>query len=70
MPNPTNGMVTVMSSFSIGKIVIHDAAGNRILQVEPHAIKATLDLSSLPSGVYMISIVTNRGTVHKRLIKK
>ena len=70
MPNPATEQVTVMSSFRIGKVTVYDAAGNRILRTEPNGMSATIDLSTLPSGVYIVSIATNRGTVHKRLIKK
>lgn len=70
MPNPAQDRVTVMSSFRIRKVVFYDASGNKVLQVEPNDIHAALDLSTLPSGVYIISIMTNRGSVNKQLIKK
>ena len=70
MPNPATEQVTVMSSFRIGKVTVYDAAGNRILRTEPNGMSTTIDLTTLPSGVYIVSIATNRGTVHKRLIKK
>ena len=59
-----------MSSYRIGKVVVYDLAGNKIMQAEPHELSVTIDLSPLPSGVYMVAIVTNRGTAHKRLIKE
>lgn len=68
MPNPARGRVTVASSFRIGKVTVCDAAGNTVISCEPKEMSVSFDVSMLPKGIYVVTIATNRGIVHKRLI--
>ena len=70
MPNPASSRVTVASSFRINKVAIYDASGNMVLFSEPKEMSASFDISMLPKGVYVVSISTNKGVAHKRLIVK
>ena len=70
MPNPAQDKVTVTSSFRISSVVVFDALGHVVMSCKPDSASSTLDISSLPKGVYVVAIVTPQGTVHKRLIKE
>lgn len=53
-PNPTNGLVTIISSNS-GKYVITDIVGHvlKVIELE-QSIETTVDLGALPNGVYWL----------------
>lgn len=70
MPNPAQEKVTVTSSFRISSVVVFDALGHVVMSCKPDSASSTLDITSLPKGVYVVAIVTPQGTVHKRLIKE
>ena len=70
MPNPASETVTVASSFRIGDVEVYTLEGRRILASRVDGISTTLDISSLPTGTYIVRIATNNGTAYKKLIVK
>ena len=73
-PNPTNGMINVQClMINVQNIEIFDVMGKTVTVETWHAAslqpKTTLDLSTLPSGVYFIRIQTENGTITKKVIK-
>ena len=78
-PNPTSGDLFIdydASSQGTHSIVLRDVVGNEILRLHDETIgghSIVLDgFENLNSGVYMISIINNRGEVIKqeKVIKK
>ena len=65
-PNPTNGVVTIASEEAT-RVEVMDASGRKVLTVENNN---RIDLSNLPSGVYMLQITTPQGKALKRVIRK
>lgn len=59
-PNPTSGVVSVESN---GEVSLYDMTGRLVMSRTVHG-SATLDLSSLPSGIYML----RQGITTRRLI--
>ncbi|MCR4828857.1 MAG: T9SS type A sorting domain-containing protein [Bacteroidales bacterium] len=70
MPNPASGSVTVASSFSIGEVELFSLDGRRLLRKRVDGLSATLDISTLPAGIYIVRIATGAGTTYKKLIAR
>ena len=75
-PNPTNGQLQITNyELRIENIEIFDMMGKCVATVETgratslQQTTTTLDLSSLPTGVYFIRIQTENGVITQRIIK-
>ncbi|WP_397362562.1 T9SS type A sorting domain-containing protein [Olleya sp. R77988] len=66
-PNPTVDSITIKASAKIESAVLFDITGKIVLNQK---LPETMDLSKLPSGVYLLQLKTNRTTVTKRVVKK
>ncbi len=55
-PNPFSSNITIISEHLISSVVIYDLLGNSIINLEPYKFEENIDLSKLPSGVYIIKI--------------
>jgi len=57
-PNPANNVVNVNLSAVKGKsdVSIYDVNGRQVLRREVNAVNAQLDISTLPTGVYIIKV--------------
>ena len=70
-PNPASHLVEVASSLPMTRIDIVDAVGRVVASfAEANASQATLDVSALPAGVYLLRIHTPAGPIsHKLLLR-
>ena len=68
MPNPARGLVTVMSSYRLSRVVVYDLKGNTVLEQEDEGLTTTFDVSTLAKGVYVVAIHTPAGIATKRLV--
>ena len=66
-PNPSHGTVTVSLPETEGTLTLFDATGRQLMQRSLHAQPTTLDVSSLPTGIYMVQFTSQRGTTVSRL---
>jgi len=73
-PNPTRGEVYILTEKAYGdsQIKVSDLTGKTVFQTTANFanLRTTIDVSSLPVGVYVISIKTTDGVITKKLIKK
>jgi hypothetical protein len=77
-PNPTTGKATLelsgLREQGAVKVDVVNALGQVVLNVSAKAqqgvITQTLDLSSLPTGIYSVRVHAQEGTVVKRLVKE
>lgn len=67
-PNPATEEVNIPGNKIIDEISISDATGRLLLHVKNPG--KSVDISILPSGVYIIDIVTEESVSKQRLIKK
>lgn len=51
-------------------ISIYDTRGQLVLQREKLSLKTEIDISTLPSGLYLLKVLTSEETVIKRFIKE
>ncbi len=66
-PNPTSDVLNIVSSkYDIQKVHIYDLSGKQMLSES----KSRIDVSKLPSGVYMLIIKTQEGNKNFKFIKQ
>jgi len=65
-PNPTDGIVNIdANGCNIKEIIIHDAKGQTV------SVRSfPVDLSALPSGVYFLSVITDKEITTTKIIKR
>ena len=70
-PNPSSDFVTVESkNYSIETIEVFDVLGKSVVaQSSPYTSKYQLDISSLPEGMYFVTMTSNGVTVVEKLQK-
>jgi len=68
-PNPTHNEVYVFSSGNVIRAVtLHDLSGKLLLRRESNFDEG-ISLRSYPSGVYLLHISTDKGMLHKKVLK-
>jgi len=69
-PNPVANILTIETNatFAITSVQLYDVLGRLVLQKEADFQK--VDVSSLPAGLFMIVIETNKGLFTEKIIKK
>jgi len=69
-PNPANTILYISNSsnYSINSLQITDLQGKLVIQV--HNNTSQQDISSLVAGVYFVKIITDKGSLVKKIIKE
>ena len=65
-PNPTSGLVNIECE-GMTRVSIYSTIGQMVYDKEVNANQLSVDLSQQPAGSYLVRIVTNQGTVVKKL---
>ena len=68
-PNPANTTLTVESDSPVREITIYDLTGRTMMTVENCPSPATINVISLPRGIYLIHAVTDNGIKTARFVK-
>ncbi len=55
-PNPTSGILTISNRTIISEITVSNMLGQSIYNSKPQSEEVTLDLSTAPSGIYLVKI--------------
>lgn len=66
IPNPTTGKVTIMNLNDIQEVRVYSITGELMLS---RYKENTIDLSDLPSGTYLINVITERGITQGKVMK-
>ena len=70
-PNPTTGSIQINADLGGRKeLTVMTISGQAVLEDSFLSKKRTLDLSSLPAGMYLIKITSKEGNVTQRIIKE
>lgn len=69
-PNPTKGKVSIASSFGVRNVEVFTLDGQMVMSQTVNALSTELNIESLPKGAYVVRITTNKGVVHKKLVKE
>lgn len=65
-PNPAENLVRITSLYNVNHVSVFNLTGKKVLS----STKTRLDVSILPSVLYMVSIETEKGIVTKKIIKQ
>lgn len=69
-PNPVSDRCNVTANALVERCDVINAAGQLVLRSEPMAERFAINMTTLPSGVYMIEAITAERALHYRLVKK
>jgi hypothetical protein len=69
-PNPSRDFINVESELNISKIAISAMSGKEIIVKSLDSKTALINISNLPSGLYLINISTEKGKIVKTMIKE
>jgi hypothetical protein len=68
-PNPTSGILQIQSNVLRGQLQVLNLEGNVLIEHTIEGGYALLDVSSLPSGSYIISLVMDGQTIQKKIMR-
>ncbi len=70
-PNPTSDILYIQSDQSLEKLTVYNSLGQTIQIVELQGTNSQIDMNSLDTGIYFISLQTFSGvSEYKQIIKK
>lgn len=69
-PNPAENILDITSKCTINTIEIADLQGRKRIEKNYNNRNAQADISSLSSGVYLVTIYTNKGAVREKFVKR
>ncbi|SNR30615.1 Por secretion system C-terminal sorting domain-containing protein [Lutibacter agarilyticus] len=69
-PNPTNDLWKISTKDQeIQAISVFNVLGKRVIYLNPNTMSVDIDASGFPSGIYLTTITTQKGTSSRKLIK-
>lgn len=69
-PNPVVNILNISSSLEIREIQLYNLLGQSLLIKKEHSREATVDLSGIPAGSYLVKIITTNSQKTVKIIKK
>ena len=70
-PNPTTGIVNIQTKEKISSISVYNAAGQKVPFNSLNQENTSIDISSLPGGIYFIELNLNNKTIKRyKVIRK
>ena len=68
-PNPTNSTLTVESDSPVREISVYELTGRTMMTIENCSSIVTINVVSLPRGIYLLRAVTENGVKTARFVK-
>lgn len=68
-PNPVNDILNINSRANVNSITIYNVLGKTILESTPNKISPSIDMSALPSGIYLVKVVIGENSKTIKVIK-
>lgn len=69
-PNPVGDLLTLIAETEISSICVYSMGGNILLVQEADSRETTVNMSSMPPGVYIIRIFTRDGSYPRMVVKE
>ena len=70
-PNPSNGKFEVKcEKDEVRSIKIFNALGEVVYNVNTNSIKSTVDITNQANGIYLLQVITDKGTTQHRIVKQ
>ena len=71
VPNPTKGILTILSpKVDLNSVEVYDVRGRKLMDVNYNNNQYQLDISALQSATYFVKLYTEAGTITKRVLKQ
>ena len=67
-PNPTSGQLSIEAE-EMTSVSVYDLVGQCLMQMSVEDGQATLDMSQLQMGVYLVKVSTANGSMMQRVVK-
>ena len=67
-PNPTTGLLNIQNQQPINQVTVTDITGKVLIDIKTQ--KSILDVSQLPTGVYILKVIENGTLATARFIKQ
>ena len=67
-PNPATTALNVSAKSEIQSVAIYDVNGRLVQSVAVNGASASLNVSGMNHGLYLVSVTTNKGVYTKRVI--
>ena len=67
-PNPARQTINVTLPDPEGTLTLFDATGRQLMQRHTSATQTTVNVSTLPQGVYLLQFTSPRGTTTTRFL--
>ena len=67
-PNPTTGQLSIEAE-GMTEVGVYDLLGQCLMQMSTNEGKATVDMSQLQNGIYIVKMNTVKGTAVRRVVK-
>ncbi|MFT5862171.1 MAG: subtilisin-like proprotein convertase family protein [Flavobacteriales bacterium] len=69
-PNPVENLLNLSAQENIQTVEIYNLLGQSVAKTSPDALNATMDMSNLTTGVYLVNVTINNQTGAYRVIKQ
>src|SRR5690606_6253940 len=69
-PNPTNDILNLSAKNNIEQVFIYSLLGQKVLETSPNQHDATINVSSLTPGVYIMKLAVNGQSASYKFIKQ
>ena len=69
-PNPASSVLNVSAKSEIQSIVMYDVNGRLVQSVSNNGASASINVSNMNHGLYLVSVTTNKGVYTQRVIVK
>lgn len=69
-PNPASSNITIYTPGDSGDLKIYNALGQEVHQQKLNSKEQKVNIETLPSGVYIVTIVSEEGVSVKRFVKR
>jgi hypothetical protein len=68
-PNPTTGIFTIETEgIKEATMEVYSISGVKMKSLKMEGSKTEVDLTNIPKGIYLLSIITNGETISKKII--
>ncbi len=69
-PNPAKDVVNVEGSAELKSIQLYDVQGRLLQSVSVSGLQSTVNIASMPKGIYFIKAFTEKGTKLEKIVKE
>ncbi len=69
-PNPSTNVINILSETILNRVTISNMNGSEVLSKYIGSKQYSLDIASVPAGIYLISLESENGKIFKTMIKE